>query len=552
MSRLGNTAVIQTLHKISGALSSRRATSEALRRSERRFRNVVEGSIQGIIVHRDGVPLFANQAMADILGYGDPAAIMALDSIDEFAHPDDLAAAQERQRRHMVDPGGVADRIEYRCRRPDGRVIFLECRATVIDWDGEPAIQAACYDITEQKRAREEVRRLNEQLEHRVEERTRELALEKRRAEEYLDAASTIFIVLDRDGKLILANREACRVLGYGEDELIGKDFFGLCVEESERDSRRQRYLDSLAGDQPEADRGAPREVWVVTRSGEHRLIVWRDAPLTHDGGGVHAQLCSGTDITELRLAEDQLRQAHRSDALANLAGGIAHSLNNLLMPIGALTESALREIPAGERNHERLTKVLQASRRAGDLVSRILAFSRRDEPGRVPRDIAALLDETLDLLHDLTPSTITLRSEIDAATGTVLTDPAQLESVIMNLVTNAAAAIGDGNGEISISLRAETVAGEAASRRLGLAPGDYAHIVVRDNGPGIEPQVMQRIFDPFFTTKAVGQGTGLGLSIANSVVRQHGGTMRASSKPGRGATFEIYLPLEKSLESVA
>ena len=181
----------------------------------------------------------------------------------------------------------------------------------------------------------------------------------------------------------------------------------------------------------------------------------------------------------------------------------------------------------------------MEAGLRATDLVKRILAFSRHDEPQPVVCDIAALLGDAVELLRQTVASTISIDLKMSPTTGKIFADPVQIESVVMNLVTNAVAAIGESTGHVAVDLDCRK-----PDASIDLAATEYACITVTDDGPGIAPNVMESIFNPFFTTKDVGQGTGLGLSVAEGIVKQHGGVIRARSEPGEGAQFEVYLPL--------
>lgn len=518
---------------------------EELRRSEQRFRNLVEGSIQGLLVHVDQTPKFANQAFVDILGYDSLEDVLRIEAVDDLIHPDDagriLAIRAARERGEAVPKV-----MEFRALRKDGSWVWVEVRPTIIDWNGKPAMHTALIDITERREAEEALKKLNVELEQRVVARTRELRREKDKAESYLDIANTMFLALDRQGSVTLVNRKLCEVLGYAEEELVGQNWHAMCVPEAEADERKRRYLDRIAhhSDAFVANQGA--EFRMVTKGGEMRTVSWSDSPIRDDHGSLVGILGAAEDITNQRQIEIELRQAQRSEALANLAGGISHSLNNLLTPIIALGDMLQQRLPADSRDQAFAAQIVESGRHASDLVQRILAFSRRDESKPIISNIAALVEDTVELLRPTVATTITIDLDVDAAAGEVFADPVQIETVLMNLITNAAAAIGDKTGNIEVTLNRrhlETESGE-------LQAGDYARLIVADDGPGIPSDVLENIFDPFFTTKEVGEGTGLGLSIADGVVKRHGGILRVQSEPGAGARFEVYLPLHDALET--
>jgi PAS domain S-box-containing protein len=247
------------------------------------------------------------------------------------------------------------------------------------------------------------------------------------------------------------------------------------------------------------------------------------------------------TDITAVKRAEAEQRrlEAHlhhsqRLEALGTLAGGVAHEINNALVPVIGLTKLVASHLPEDSRDRRNLGTVLVGAERSRDLVKQILAFSRKDQaPGDEQRrhsniDVAAVLREALQLLRATVPTSIRLAEDI-APVPPVTGDPSQLHQVIVNLVTNAAHAIGEAHGTVSVGLRAD-----GAALRLWVA----------DTGCGMDEATKARIFEPFFTTKTVGKGTGLGLAVVHGIVKAHGGRIEVESTPGRGTRFDVILPL--------
>jgi CheY-like chemotaxis protein len=185
---------------------------------------------------------------------------------------------------------------------------------------------------------------------------------------------------------------------------------------------------------------------------------------------------------------------------------------------------------------------VLIAGSRAKDLVQQILTFSRQGEQESTHVQLARLVTEALTLLRAVLPSTIAIRRELHEETGTVLADPTQLHQVLINLCTNAAHAMRDAGGVLSVHLDAYEVTVPAAVHP-DLMPGAYLRLMVRDTGHGMSPAVLERIFEPFFTTKEVGEGTGMGLAVVHGIVTKCRGAIAVESALGRGTTFTIYLP---------
>jgi signal transduction histidine kinase/ActR/RegA family two-component response regulator len=246
-------------------------------------------------------------------------------------------------------------------------------------------------------------------------------------------------------------------------------------------------------------------------------------------------------------LLTHQLRQAQKMEAIGTMAGGIAHDFNNILGSIMGFTELALDDAVPGGDQHSNLNEVLTAGRRARDLVKQILAFSRRGEQSAHVVSLKQVAQEVHKLLRASLPASIDLELVIDAEPN-VLADDSQINQVLMNLAINASQALDDHKGKISIRLGQAALDQSFCDQHPGTAPGEYAMLMVKDNGSGIPDEIIERIFEPFFTTKSQGQGTGLGLSVVHGIVQSHSGAITVKSQLGKGTTFRIYIPLINDL----
>ena len=234
-------------------------------------------------------------------------------------------------------------------------------------------------------------------------------------------------------------------------------------------------------------------------------------------------------------------------EAIGTLAGGIAHDFNNILSIILGYTSLVLDDHEGGRHSDDaelkdNLTTVIQAGRRARDLIEQILTFSRHAEQAKRPLVLQPIVQEVMKLMRSTLPSTIEIRQDLASEPATVLADPSQLHQVLMNVCTNGAHAMEEAGGVLEIVLD-RTAVDDTANAAGELSPGSYVRLMVRDTGSGMDQATMERIFEPFFTTKGVGRGTGLGLSVAHGIVTNYGGAIRVDSELGQGTRFELLLP---------
>ncbi|MCR4378038.1 MAG: PAS-domain containing protein [Rhodospirillales bacterium] len=266
-------------------------------------------------------------------------------------------------------------------------------------------------------------------------------------------------------------------------------------------------------------------------------------------GGGL---VITYTDVSETRKMESRLRQAEKMDAIGNLAGGVAHDLKNMLLPIVSLTGMTMNDLPNGSRERLRLEKVLQAAERARALVERIHAFSYKQDDRKEIVDVRDIMDEALNILQSSMPKTITLESRIWPGKMPVCVEATLIEAALLNLASNAADAMKGNTGKVTFSAEPVHVDAETKLRLSVPKLGAYAKLSVMDTGSGMDAETIQRIFEPYFTTKQRGEGSGLGLALVQKAALEHGGGVSVSSALGRGATFDVYLPLHEEIAPCA
>lgn len=287
--------------------------------------------------------------------------------------------------------------------------------------------------------------------------------------------------------------------------------------------------------------------IW-ARRPGGHRELrrVWVMSRVEVDERGPRRILGVVDDVTDRRREEELRIRMQKREALGTLAGGLAHDFNNVISAILSNAHVAAIEVKSGVDPSTSIDEISRGAKRAGELVRRLLDVSRDHEPERRPVDLGAVAADACALVRPTIPPRVSL--DVDPGDGEppLMGDPSQLHQVVMNLVTNAAQAIGPDEGKISVSVERKTVDGSTGS---GVDPGDYLRLCVSDDGAGIPEEALPRIFDPFFTTKEQGEGTGLGLAAAQSIVRGHGGQITVESQVGSGTSVAVFLPLDATAE---
>lgn len=369
---------------------------------------------------------------------------------------------------------------------------------------------------------------------------TESLQFEQNRAQHYLDTVETIIIALDTEGIIEGINRKGCEILGYSEDDLIGKNWFSTCLPQPEGEDKIHPYFLKLISREG-ADQNY-MENQVVTRSGELRNIAWHNSLSFDSSGEVIGMLCSGDDITDRKVLEEKLLQAKKVEAVGRLAGGVAHDFNNMLSVIIGHSEMALMRIEPAHPLYSSLTEIRKAAERSADLTKQLLAFARKQTVSPRLLDLNASISGMFNMLQRLIGENIHLIWKPGSRVWPVMMDNSQLDQIMANLCVNARDAIAD-VGEIIIESENCSVDKNYCKTHPYATPGDYVKIIISDDGKGMEKETLSHIFEPFFTTKEVGEGTGLGLATIYGIVRQNQGFINVYSESGNGTTFTIYLP---------
>lgn len=346
-------------------------------------------------------------------------------------------------------------------------------------------------------------------------------------------AGEAIFILQDETIKF--PNPMTLEMMGYSEEELL-ETFFIDIIHSEDRSKVLEKHLTLTKRE----DVYFPYLFRIVRKDGGVMWAELNTTPITWENRpGV---LCFLRDVTEEKRLESQFIQAQKMEAVGQLAGGIAHDLNNLLTPIIGYVEIALLHLSQEDPLFCDMEQVLAAGSRAKDLTKQLLAFSRKQTLDLKVLKLDDVIADISKMLRRLIKENIDIKYKRDPLLKCVRADVSQMQQVIINLVVNANDAMPDG-GTLVIETANVTLTSEHCETHAGISPGTYAMLSVTDTGHGMDDKTLRQIFEPFFTTKVAGKGTGLGLATVYGIVKQHGGNICAFSEPGRGSTFKMYLP---------
>jgi len=496
-------------------ISERRKAEEDLREGREKYRLLVENQNELIVkMDREGRLLYASPSYCQLLGKSEEELLGG--PFVPLVHPEDQASIVQAIGNLSHPP--YSSFVEIRSITPAGMRWLAWSHRSILDKNEEViAIVGVGRDITERKMAEEALWESEVRYRSVVEQ-----------------SPDGIFL-LDVEGKTIVeANAAFKAMMGYTSEELEGLSLYGLvAASKKEIDETLQQVL--AAGGITGLERQYRRKNGTL-------VDVWINARLISYGGKKF--ICSVVrDVTEKKALEAHRLRAQRMESIGQLAGGIAHDLNNILGPIMINVE--LLQMKHRDRESQKiLSSIASCAQRGADFVRQILDFSRGVEGQHQIIPPKYLLKEMEQMAREAFPKSIQVESELPKDLWCISGDPTQLHQVLLNLCVNARDAMPQGG---KLTLSAENVhVDEIYATMQGdpqIRPGPYVVLSVADTGTGIPPEIKERIFDPFFTTKERTKGTGLGLSTVQTIVKSHRGFLSVYSELGQGSVFKVYLP---------
>ncbi len=492
---------------------------EIAEENETRFKALHNASFGGIAIHDKGLILDCNHGLSELSGY----------LVEELIGMNGLLLISEGKRDLVMSNilSGYQKPYEAVGLKKSGEEYPLRIEAKSIPYKGRQVRVVEFRDITDIKKSEDALRKSEEHF-----------------RKFYNNSLIGFFRSRISDGLFIEINNIGASILGLSPDEIIGK------IHTADLYKNKDHRLELLKKLENEGE--------VHNYDVDYKLIDGREVTLStslkiyQEENYIEGVFLDNTKRKkteeEKNKLEEQLIQAQKMEAIGTLAGGIAHDFNNILGVIMGYTGMALDDLSDLKVVIKYLNRVMSASDRAKDMVKQILAFSRKSDQIMGSVNIGKVIKETISFLRSSIPTTIEIKSDIEEGLGLVSGNATQINQVIMNLGTNAAHAMKDNGGLLTVNLKEVKLESED-STILDLEPGIYQQLIISDTGCGMSKKLIERIFEPYFTTKKKGEGTGMGLSVIYGIINNHKGKINVYSEPEKGTVFNVYFPVLETVK---
>lgn len=521
----GTDGSVESALAITRDITERKRAEDALRVSEERYRTIVNTASEGIvIIDPEDRVTFANERISAILGY--ELRDLLGRSILDHMHPTDH---EDHHHQMSLRREGKGALYERRFIHRTGRDVWvLLSGAPLRNPDGSYAGAFGMFtDITERKQAVDALRKSEERL--REAQRIGRMGNWK----------------LDLSGQGLWWSDEVYSIFGMDPAQGVTFDAFIGRIHADDRSRVQEAIQDAVR----RSLTAWQVEYRIELDDGTVRHLFETGTADTDGAGRVVRRRGIVQDITERRQAEErrkqleqQLLQAQKIESIGRLAGGMAHDINNMLMPILGYAEIIGMRLPEEDPGREDLEQIVGAANRVRDMTRQLLAFARKQTLEARPLDINAVISQFGRILRRALRENIEIDMRLAPSIRTVVGDERQIEQVLLNLALNAQDSM-PGGGRLRIATQDVDVDRLFADALPGMTPGRQVLITFADDGAGMDRETLEKIFEPFFTTKEAGRGTGLGLPTVYGIVKQHQGYIGVASATGRGTTFSIYLP---------
>ncbi len=497
---------------------------EEINNSEKNYEYLIKNAPLGLLIAKKGIILFANPALARLLGYESEELLLGKHVL-EFIHPNYHDTAKKRLKKLDSQEHTIVEIAEEKFIKKNGTIIDVVVMGQSITYRGEQAIQGYIYDITDRKKTETLLR--ESELKYKT----------------LIEGATDAIIGIDSHGMINVWNKSAEKMFGYTKKEIMGKQVHEMITPKDLR-KKANKAFDQFIKTGKGAVIGTTTEIAGLHKSGAVFPIELSLSAIQTVKRNWEATAFI-RDVSLRKKLEEELHHAQKMESIGRLTGGIAHDFNNVLSVIIGYSELMLNKIKQGEALYKYTSTILESANFAASLTAQLLAFSRKQIINPVPINVNQSIQNIQKMLKRVIGEDIELKTFFKNDLPAIKIDKSQLDQIILNLAVNAKDAMPEG-GKLTVETNIESIDVDSLRKHMTEKIGDYVTISISDNGQGIAPEIKEKIFEPFFTTKKTGEGTGLGLSTVYGIVKQNNGYIWVYSEIDHGTTFKIYFPVIK------